>query len=84
MLIVDQVDLNKDELTPELRNFIIYLATNSRNFRKDQILFLMSNPEVLAILSLNGRFSNSSKRIQVGLKLLQTTVAQQASQLSKG
>lgn len=47
--------MKKDELTPELRSFITYLATNSRNFRQYRVLFLVSNPEVLeVILALNG------------------------------
>lgn len=39
LIIIDQIDLKEEQLTPELKDFIVYLATNSRNFKTYRVFF---------------------------------------------
>ena len=56
VLIIDQADMLPSRLDDIMQEYIVQIATNSRNSKKYTVILCVSNPEVYAILlGLNGR-----------------------------
>lgn len=53
-IVIDQFDLAPQEITPEMKTFIVAIAAESRNNRRFSVILAMSNPESIQIvLQLN-------------------------------
>ena len=56
VLIIDQADMLPSRFDDIMQEYIVQIATNSRNSKKYTVILCVSNPEVYAILlGLNGR-----------------------------
>lgn len=55
VIVIDQVEIDADELTANLKQILVQLATQSRNSRKFHAVIIVSKPKLMEkIINLNG------------------------------